>query len=99
MKAASRCNELHPMLCDDRPGGERPLRCALPKGHAGPHEDERLREPPMVIDVAWCSACGATCEGKFIGTWCGCVGLPGTKLVRVRYQLLPQPRPRKAVTP
>ena len=53
----------------------------------------------MVIDVAWCSACGATCEGKFIGTWCGCVGLPGTKLVRVRYQLLPQPRPRKAVTP
>jgi hypothetical protein len=34
------CGEEHLLLCSD-PEGERPLRCGLPKGHEGPHQDER----------------------------------------------------------
>jgi len=35
-----KCREEHPILCID-PAGEIPLRCGLPKGHGGLHEDER----------------------------------------------------------
>jgi hypothetical protein len=35
-----KCREDHPILCID-PAGEIPLRCGLPKGHGGLHEDER----------------------------------------------------------
>lgn len=34
------CGERHPVLCID-PEGEVPLRCGLPKGHDGDHQDER----------------------------------------------------------
>jgi hypothetical protein len=34
------CDELHPLFCED-PDGERPLRCGLPKGHEGEHQDSR----------------------------------------------------------
>jgi len=34
------CDEENPVFCID-PDGEIPLRCGLPKGHDGPHQDER----------------------------------------------------------
>jgi hypothetical protein len=39
-KKPKTCGERHPVLCID-PEGEIPLRCGLPKGHYGDHQDER----------------------------------------------------------
>jgi len=35
------CGVEHPILCED-PDGEVPLRCGLPKGHDGEHQDRRI---------------------------------------------------------
>jgi len=34
------CGEEHPIFCSDE-AGEHPLKCGLPKGHAGEHQDAR----------------------------------------------------------